>query len=297
MKLKYFILDVFTDQILAGNPLAVVMKADHLSDEMMQKIAAEFSLSETVFVHQPRLDYHAAALRIFTPRTELPFAGHPTVGTAVLLGLEQRLSAVRMEEQVGLITAVMEKTGKRKGTAHFSLPRLPERLGDGPSVEDMSGALGLEAADFGCGAFAPGLYSAGVPFYLVPVRDAAVLARIRIERRGWNDVFSHGHNSVYAFTATPAEPANDYAARMFSPGMGIGEDPATGAAAAALIGLLAEHVEGEGPFDLALRQGHEIGRPSLISLRFSKKQNQLERAGIGGTAIVLAEGELDLSSM
>ncbi|MBU1176531.1 MAG: PhzF family phenazine biosynthesis protein [Alphaproteobacteria bacterium] len=296
MKLKYFLLDVFTDKELAGNPLAVVMKADHVSDELMQKIATEFNLSETVFVRQPRLDYHAAALRIFTAKTELPFAGHPTVGTAVLLGLEQRLSGVRLEEEIGVVTCVIERTGKRSGTAHFSLPQLPERLGEAPSSEAMAEALGLGVEDFGCGDFLPAQWSAGVPFYLVPLRDAAALARIRIERRGWFDVFPDGRNAVYAFTATPEEKSNDFAARMLSPHIGQGEDPATGSAAAALIGLLSDHAPGDGPSDFKLRQGHEMGRPSLISLRFSKQAGKLDRAGIGGSAVVIAEGEMDLSA-
>ena len=295
MKLKYFVLDVFTDQILAGNPLAVVMKADHLGDEQMQKIAAEFNLSETVFVRQPRLDNHAASLRIFTPKSELPFAGHPTVGTAVLLGLEQRLSGVRLEEKVGLITCVIETTGRRSGTAHFSLPQLPRRVGDAPPLAQMAEMMELSVDDFGCGAFAPALWSAGLPYYLVPVRDAAALARIRIERRGWPDVFPEGHHSVYAFTRTPEEKGYDYAARMLTTELGSGEDPATGSAAAALIGMLAEHAAADGAFDITLRQGLEMGRPSRISLRFSKKDGVLDRAGIGGSAVVLAEGELDLS--
>lgn len=295
MKLNYFTLDVFTDTILTGNPLAVVLKADDMSDQLMQHVASEFNLSETVFVHQPRLDYHAAALRIFTPQMELPFAGHPTVGSAVLLGLQQRLSAIRLEEKIGLITCVMEKTSRRSGTAHFSLPKLPERLGDGPDAAAIADRLGLEPVDIGCADFAPALFTAGVSFYLVPVRDAGVLERIEVERRGWGQVFPDGRHAVYVFTATPEDPKSQYAARMFSPGHGRGEDPATGSAAAALIGLLAEHSAENGAFDLTLRQGKEMGRPSLISMRFTKKDGVLSRAGIGGSAIVLGEGELDLS--
>ena len=294
MKLKYFLVDVFTTEVLAGNPLAIFTKADALSDELMQRIAAEFNFSGTVFVHQPRLDYHAAALRIFTPTTELSFAGHPTVGTAVLLGLQQRLAAVRLEEKVGLVTCVMDKISRRSGSAFFSLPHLPERQGDAPPMEKMAGALGLAPEDFGCRNFAPAQFSAGVPFYLVPVKDAQTLARIKIERRGWTQAFPEGDHSVYAFTETPAEPDNDYAARMFSPTMGMNEAPATGAAAAALIGLLAEHAQGDGSLDLVLRQGREMGRPSQITLRFSRQGGVLERAGIGGSAVLLAEGELDL---
>lgn len=294
MKLSYFILDVFTDEPLAGNPLAVVRGADHLSDAEMQRIAAEFNLSETVFVRQPRLDYHAASLRIFTPKAELPFAGHPTVGAAVLLGLEQRLAAVRLEEEVGLVTCVMEKTGKRSGTAFFSLPRMPARLGEVPDTAVMAPALGLEVEDFDCPDWPSGLFTAGVPYYLVPLRDATALARIQIERRGWSEVFPAGPGSVYVFTPTPEEKDNDFAARMFSPNLGFGEDPATGSAAAALIGLIAERELADGSFEKTLRQGSEIGRPSRITLKFTLKGGSLDRAGIGGSAVVIAQGELDL---
>ena len=293
MKLRYSVLDVFTDTPLAGNQLAVVRKADNLSDELMQSIAREFNLSETVFVRQPRLDYHAASLRIFTPTTELPFAGHPTIGTAVLLGLEMRLSGIRLEEKVGVVTCVMEKTGKRSGTAHFSLPQMPERLGDAPPVADMAAALGLNAEDIGCDEYEPALWSTGLPYYLVPVRDADVLARVKMERRGWPEVFPEGHHSAYLFTKVN-EPGVSFGARMMTTELGFGEDPATGSAAAALIGLLSEHETDEGSFDYTLRQGYEMGRPSKISMRFTKRGGALERGGVGGDAIQLIEGELDL---
>ena len=293
MKLRYSVLDVFTDTPLTGNQLAVVRKADNISDELMQKIAREFNLSETVFVRQPRLDYHAASLRIFTPTTELPFAGHPTIGTAVLLGLEMRLSGVRLEEKVGVVTCVMEKTGRRSGTAHFSLPQLPERLGDAPPVAEMTAALGLNAEDIGCEEYEPALWSVGVPVYMVPVRDAEVLARVRMERRGWPEVFPAGHHSAFLFTKVK-EPGVTFGARMMTTSLGFGEDPATGSAAAALIGLLSEHEADDGSFDYSLRQGLEMGRPSKISMRFTKRGGKIERGGIGGDAILLVEGELDL---
>src|ERR1700749_4821227 len=108
MKLDYLLLDVFTNERLQGNPLAVVCKADGLLDDQMQRIASEFNLSETVFVTKPRVERHSAAVRIFTPQVELPFAGHPTVGAAVVLGLELKSSAVRIEEKIGTITCVIE---------------------------------------------------------------------------------------------------------------------------------------------------------------------------------------------
>src|SRR5690606_20119583 len=126
MKLAYLLLDVFTSEPLKGNPLAVVQKADGLLDDQMQAIAREFNLSETVFICRPKSERHTAAVRIFTPEVELPFAGHPTVGAAVVLGLQTRSSAVRLEEEVGLVTCVIERIDKRTGVARFALPLLPE---------------------------------------------------------------------------------------------------------------------------------------------------------------------------
>ena len=130
MKLNYLLLDVFTRERLKGNPLAVVPKADGLLDGDMQAIAREFNLSETVFIFKPNVERNTAAVRIFTPHMELPFAGHPTVGAAVVLGMQKKVSAVRIEEKVGLITALFEKVDKRSGEARFALPRLPTKIAD-----------------------------------------------------------------------------------------------------------------------------------------------------------------------
>ena len=293
MKLNYVLLDVFTTTRLKGNPLAVVLKADGLLDDQMQAIAAEFNLSETVFLQKPKSERHTAAVRIFTPSVELPFAGHPTVGAAVVLGLRSRATAVRLEERVGVVTCVIERVDKETGFARFALPVLPEELGKAPLNAVIAATLGVETSEIGCGPYQPALYSAGVPFYLIPVKDASVLKRIRLERRGWDDNYPAGQHSVYVFTQTPAERGVDFAARMFSPGMGIGEDPATGAAAAALIGLIARHAD-NGQHEFKLRQGHEMGRPSLIELQVRKADDKLTHGGIGGHAVIIGEGSLNL---
>ena len=293
MKFNYLILDVFTSERLKGNPLAVVLNADPLLDNQMQAIAAEFNLSETVFIKRPQAVKHTAAVRIFTPTVELPFAGHPTVGAAVVLGLQTRSSAIRIEEQVGLITCVMDRIEKRMGFARFALPKLPEEVGPAPDKLKVAHALGVEEADIGCGIYQPAVYSAGVTFYLVPVRNSAVLRRVKPERRGWTDVFPLGHNMVYVFTETPEERGNDLAARMFAPSLGVGEDPATGSAAAALIGLLARH-GGGGQTEVVLRQGHEMGRPGRILVQYRNEDGRLVHGGIGGHAVIVGEGVLDL---
>ncbi|MFD2646624.1 PhzF family phenazine biosynthesis protein [Devosia albogilva] len=293
MKLSYLLLDVFTREPLKGNPLAVVCKAEGLLDDEMQRVAREFNLSETVFICKPKAERNTANVRIFTPHEELPFAGHPTVGAAVVLGLQNKVSAVRLEEKVGLVTALFEKLDKRSGEARFALPRLPARLGDLPDRLSLAQALGVEPEDIGCEGYKPAVFSAGVTFHLIPVRNAAVLRRVQPNSAGWNAVFSYDHHSAYVFTLTPEEPDNDIAARMF--GMGLGEDPGTGSAAAALIGLLAEHAPlANGQSDFVLRQGHEMGRPCRITIQLRKDNDVLTHGAIGGQAVIVGEGVLDL---
>jgi trans-2,3-dihydro-3-hydroxyanthranilate isomerase len=293
MKVGYHLLDVFTHKRLSGNPLAVVPEADHLLDDEMQAIANEFNLSETVFLRRPRNARNTAELRIFTPHTELPFAGHPTIGAAVVLGLEHRSSAVRLEEKVGLVTALVERIDKRTGEARFTLPQLPERAGKAPEVRDVALALGLDTEEIGCGVYHPDVFSAGNLFYLVPVRDTAALRRIVLNEGHWRHAFPLGRHSAYIFTQTPDEPGNDFAARKLTPG--YPEDPGTGSAAAALIGLLAEKADlSHGQADYVLRQGHEMGRPCRITMQLRKEDDMLVHAAIGGRAVVVGEGVLDL---
>lgn len=293
MKLPYLLLDVFTREPLQGNGLAVIPQADDLLDDEMQAIAREFNLSETVFIFKPHSERNTAAVRIFTPYEELPFAGHPTVGAAVVLGLNGKATALRIEEKVGLVTALFERIDRRTGSARFTLPRLPMRIADLPDRLALAQALGIEPEEIGCDVFKPAVFSAGVTFHLVPVRSADVLARVKVNNIAWQSVFHHDHHSAYVFTLTPDEAENDIAARMF--GMGVGEDPGTGSAAAALIGLLAENELGSGQFDYFLRQGVEMGRPCRINLHFRKENEQLTHGAIGGEAVVLAEGVLDLT--
>lgn len=295
MKINYLLLDVFTTERMKGNPLAVVQRADGLLDDEMQSIAREFNLSETVFLTKPHAERNTSAVRIFTPSVELPFAGHPTVGASVVLGLQHKLTAVRIEEKIGLITALVERIGKRCGNARFALPRLPAEAGNPPEAAAAARALGIEPDAIGCGPYRPAVYSAGVVFYLIPVRNAAVLREVRPDSPHWERTFPLGHHSVYVFTETPDEAGNDFGARMFSPGMGLGEDPGTGAAAAALIGLIGRNaLFAEGQAEYVLRQGHEMGRPCRIVLQLRKENDILTHGGIGGDAIIIGEGEIDI---
>jgi trans-2,3-dihydro-3-hydroxyanthranilate isomerase len=293
MELEYLLLDVFTSERMKGNQLAVVCNGDGLLDNEMQTIASEFNLSETVFLTKAAGDRNTSCVRIFTPKVELQFAGHPTLGAAIVLGLDRDVPVVRLEEKVGIITALVERTGKHTGKARFTLPRLPDEAGTMPDTSAIAMALGILPEEIGCGLYKPAVLTAGNLFYLVPVRNAQVLANLKLERRGWSEIFPLERHAVYVFTETPEETGIDFAARMFAPGMVGGEDPGTGSAAAALIGLIARHAPfADGQGEYMLRQGDEMGRPCRISLQVRKDADILTHAGIGGNAIIVGEGKL-----
>lgn len=291
------IADVFTKERFAGNPLAIVFEADGMPDETMLKLAREFNLSETIFVHKPRTLRHLAKVRIFTPKRELPFAGHPTVGVSVALGLRHRTSAVRLDEEIGTVVAVMTPSGKMSGHARFGLPKLPERLGDVANVDEVAQCLGLLPHQIGSDDLVPAIYSAGVPFTMVPVKEASLLKEIRFQRRGWVDVFGENSTGVFVYSPTPNEDECDYAARTFVDLNGFKEDPATGSAVSAMIGQLADHGRfKEGQTDFVVRQGVEMGRPSFIEAQAKIENGQMTHAGLGGHVVINAQGEIDLLS-
>ena len=297
MARRYVVLDVFTDRLLAGNGLAVVLDSQGLDDEAMQAIAREFNLSETVFVLPPESERHKARLRIFTPGRELPFAGHPTIGTAVLLALDSdggvAAQAFGLEERVGVVSCVAERLEERRGRARFKLPRLPEFWGEGRDIAAIAEALEIDAADIGFDKHRPSQHSAGVPFDFVPIRSLEAIGRAR-PGATFSEVFGgDGHVAAYLYTRETIEPGSSYHARMFAPGMGLGEDPATGSAAAAFAGVLMQFEPmGAGTHDVIIEQGYEMGRSSIIALQIEIENGKLVSGEIGGEAVIVARGEL-----
>lgn len=232
MSHRYHIYDVFTDHPLAGNPLAVVFGADDLDEHAMQAIAAEFNLSETVFISEPQGRDADWGLRIFTPKSELPFAGHPTVGAAVALTLESgaKNGDVRrfvLEETVGDITADGRRNGLRHGSARFFAPRMPEQVGELPEFDGLAAALGLKPGDLLDTTVRGGIWSAGVPFAVVPLRDGTALQAIALDPGALGEVCEHGVLCVVK--ASDTEHTTDWRMRMFAPHLGVNEDPATAA--------------------------------------------------------------------
>lgn len=297
---RYAIYDVFTDTAYAGNPLAVVFDADDLDDPSMQAIATEFNLSETVFITEPRGRDADYGLRIFTPTSELPFAGHPTVGAAVALNLEAggepgKRRRYVFEEIIGDVTADARINSDRSGSARFFLPKLPEQTGELADTDLIARALGLQPGDLLDTPLQGGLWSAGVPVAIVPVRFAESLAGIKLDLAAFEAAFG-GEDPALAYIvakASSTEHTQDWRVRMFAPHLGITEDPATGGAAAAFAGLLAEQGGfSDGEHAVAVYQGIEMGRPSLLRLLLKLENGRLTEAMIGGDAVKVATGEL-----
>jgi trans-2,3-dihydro-3-hydroxyanthranilate isomerase len=297
MRRRFATLDVFTTTRFAGNPLAVVLESEGLDTATMGSIAREFNLSETVFVFPPADAAHRAALRIFTPGGELPFAGHPTVGTAVLLRhLDGPAAAAEMvlEERIGAVRCRTRASSGDNGRAEFDVPRLPVHEPGTLDLAAAAAALGLTAADLG-GEWPAERWSAGNPFMFLGLRGLESMARCRIDRGLFDRAFGGGtHPAVFVYCVETADPHSAFHARMFSPSMGIVEDPATGSAAAAFAGYLAKHGGyADGEHQMRIEQGFEMGRPSLMQLTLKIRQGALTGAAIGGDAVIVSEGSLD----
>jgi trans-2,3-dihydro-3-hydroxyanthranilate isomerase len=289
MRRRFATLDVFTDRRFAGNPLAVVLDAEALDAAAMQAIAREFNHPETVFVFAPADPAHRARVRIFTPARELPFAGHPTVGTAVLLGARDGGRDLVLEEGIGAVRCTLESMRGGGGRARFTIPQLPTEAGPTADVAAIAAALSLVPEDVGEGR--PARWSAGIPLTFVPIVSLAAIARCRPDPARFDAAFGAGA-AVYVFCNETAEAGHHFHARMFAPGMGVPEDPATGSAAAAFAGVLARRLS-DGSHAITIEQGYEMGRPSLIHLTAEVAAGRLVSASVGGDAVIVTEGTIE----
>lgn len=298
MPRRFVTLDVFTTTPFAGNPLAVVLDAEGLDTPAMQQIAREFNLSETVFVFPPADPAARAALRIFTPANELPFAGHPTVGTAVLLGRLDGAGdrAFVLEEKVGPVPCRASSTGGKGGRASFDIPRLPTKEADLRDTAGMAASLGLQAGDVGLEHFPAERWSAGNPFSMVPLRGLDAMRRCTVDLSRFDTTFAGSFRAAaFVFCRETNDAGNTFHARMFAPAFGILEDPATGSAVAAFAGYLAAHAGyPDGDHLVRIEQGYEMGRASLMELTIRIAGGKLTGASIAGHAVVVLEGTLEV---
>jgi len=289
MRRRFATLNVFTDRRFAGNPLAVVLDAEELDAAAMQAIAREFNHPETVFVFAPADPAHRARVRIFTPARELPFAGHPTVGTAVLLGARDGGRDLVLEEGIGAVRCTLESMRGGGGSARFTIPQLPTEVGATVDAATIAAALTLAPSDMGEGR--PARWSAGNPFTFVPIAGLAAMVRCRPDPAKFDAAFGAG-GAVYVFCNETVEPGHHFHARMFAPAMGVPEDPATGSAAAAFAGVLARRLS-DGTHTVVIEQGYEMGRPSLIHLTAEVAAGRLVSASIAGDAVIVTEGTIE----
>ena len=298
MQRRYVTVDVFTAAAFGGNPLAVVLDAEGLEPSQMQSIAAEFNYSETTFVLPARERGHAAQVRIFTPRIEIGFAGHPTVGTAVVLAreLEARgaspAAALMLEEGVGPVTVRLMRSEGRVTGAEFLAPRALEK-GPFVSLDDAAACLSLRAADL-CPDIPPRVLSVGLPFLVVALASREALRRAKPSLAAHERVLPPiGTDAV--FTYARGDSAEELDARMFSPLDSIAEDPATGSAAAATLAFLAaERPARDAETAWRIMQGADMGRPSLILGRTVKRAGIVTAVYLSGQAVAVMRGTLDI---
>src|SRR5215204_5153008 len=300
-RLHYHLVDVFTDRAFGGNPLAVVTNGRGVDDETMQAVAKEFNLSETTFVLPPDDPRHDWRVRIFTPANELPMAGHPTVGTSFVLAREhlirhdERETKIVLEEGVGPVPVCVCFESGEPSFAEMSqpLPTFGPQLKDARAVAAM---LSLEEADVDT-SLPLEVVSCGVPFLYVPLRslDAARRARPRadlIEQVAGDGV----PTEVFVFTREVERDGSTVHSRMFAPGLGITEDPATGAASGPLGCYLVRHglVECDPSAEIISEQGIEMGRPSFIRIRIERGGDDITAVRVGGQCHFMGEGFIEI---
>jgi trans-2,3-dihydro-3-hydroxyanthranilate isomerase len=301
MKLNFVTVDVFTSTQFAGNPLGVVLNAEGLSGGQMQAIAAEFNLAETTFVLPPKDPANTAEVRIFTPRYEMPFAGHPNVGTAFALaragtsyGRAVARDAVTFEEKAGIVPISLLRDGDTVTGARLASPQ-GLTLGAVIPAELIASACSLSVDDIETANHPPIIASCGAPFVVAELKDRSRL----IAAAARSDVFLRDISklpvtSIFIYTRV-AESGLDIRARMFAPHHGIAEDPATGSANVALVGLLAKlRPEPDLRISRTIAQGVEMGRPSLLQADAEKKDGTVTATYVGGRCVPVMSGTIEI---
>lgn len=299
MRYHYVTVDVFTDRQFGGNQLAVIPDARGLSSEQMQTITREFNFSECTFVLPPASPENDAEVRIFTPGREVPFAGHPNVGTGYVLAMLGQVhgkavgDVLRFEEKAGVVTlTVTRDAAANPVSTEFSAPALLE-LGDEIPVAHVAAACGLDESQIATARHTPQCASVGLPFTLVEAADLAALTAAKPDLAAFDRHFTgQPGDAVFLYVRTSRTSVQ---ARMFAPLHGVLEDAATGSASAALTGFLADlEPAAQGTFDVAITQGVEMGRPSQIYGSADKAGGKVTAVRVGGPSIPVMEGFLQI---
>jgi trans-2,3-dihydro-3-hydroxyanthranilate isomerase len=291
-RFRFVQVDVFTRRAFGGNQLAVLTEAEGLSDDQLQDIAREMNFSETTFVLPPGDPSAAARVRIFTPAIELPFAGHPVVGTGYVLGVERNLAELRLELRVGTLGVRVEPGDGRAGAAWMEQP-VPRFRPAGADAAVLAGLVGVAPEQVGPSPAEFG--SAGNEFLYLPLRSLDAVRHAAGDGAAIRRFFGadHHHPAIYLFSLEAESPGAVAHARMFSLvlGAGVHEDPATGSAAGPFGAYLVRHGLA-GPGRLVVEQGYEMRRPSLLEIEVDAAGGQVEAVRVGGGVVRVAEGEL-----
>jgi trans-2,3-dihydro-3-hydroxyanthranilate isomerase len=298
MKYRFFTCDVFTETRFGGNPLAVLPQAEGLSDAQMQQIAREFNFSESTFVFPPQAG-HTRHVRIFTPTREVPFAGHPNVGTAFVLASTGELGGipssftVTFEEKAGLVPITITAVQGKVLSCELAAPQ-PLSLGKTVPPEVVAAALSLPVEDIATQTHLPQVASVGLPFLMTELKSRAALERARPNVAALDAIVKEDiRPSLYQYTR--ANDGFDVRARMFAPLSGVPEDPATGSASCVAAGLLAHFdAQPSGSFRYRLAQGVEMGRPSVLLARADKTDGTVHATGVGGACVMVSEGFIEI---
>jgi trans-2,3-dihydro-3-hydroxyanthranilate isomerase len=298
MKYRFYTCDVFTESRFGGNQLAVLPNAQGISDDQMQKIAREFNFSETAFVLPPERG-HTRKVRIFTPGQEIPFAGHPNVGTAFVLaslgefGDIRSSSNVTFEEQAGLVPITIQEVDGKITSCELKAPQ-PLSPGKSIAASLIAAAVSLSERDILTERHPPLVVSAGLPFVISELRDRSALERARVNGDGF-EVLSREEVRPSVYLYTQATDGFSIRSRMFAPMSGVPEDPATGSASCAVAGLLA-HLEKQstGGFTYRIAQGVEMGRPSIIVARAQKTDGTVQDTWVGGSCVMVSDGFIEI---
>jgi trans-2,3-dihydro-3-hydroxyanthranilate isomerase len=277
-RFRYVLVDVFTSTHLQGNALAVFTDARAIPEELLQPIAREMNLSETTFVYPPEADGHVR-MRIFTPATEVPFAGHPTLGTAFVLAAPLQLIEIKLETGNGTISVELEREGARIVFGRMAQPIPTIAPFDG--ADELLAVLGVESQ------LPVEVYDNGLAHVYVALGSTEEVAALRPDFQQLADFGPFGINCF-------AGDALRWKTRMFGPGLGVNEDPATGSAAGPLALHLARHRRIAFGDEIEIVQGVEIGRHSTLFARVDGSEDAVERVEVGGSAVVVARGELQL---
>ncbi len=301
-KFRYHTADVFTDTPFGGNQLAVFPDARGIPEHRLMEVTREFNYSETSFVYPPDDPAHTRRVRIFTPGAEVPFAGHPTVGTAHVLAatgdvpLTGETTHIVFEEGVGPVPVSIRAKGGVPVFAQLSVAKLPE-LGPPPAQRAaIAAVLGLDVADLLDDPWMPQALSCGLPFLFVPVRDLAAVAKARVRMDAWESTLKDAWASeVFVFARGGERPGSHFHARMFAPALNVPEDPATGSANAALAGYLAaRNPLRDGLLPWRVEQGFEMGRPSILEVEADVAGGNVTAVRVGGASVVVCEGMMEI---